>query len=53
MIPPFFVGVSSPKKEMKNTILIDVAGLDRAYGLIMTELIRLLTIVGSNLKSFL
>ena len=38
---------------MNIPALIDVAGLDRAYDLIIAELIRWLLIVDPNIKSFL
>ena len=53
MISPVSLESAPLKRRMKCPVLIDVAGLDRAYDLILTELIRLLLIADSNIKSFL
>ena len=53
MISPVLLEAAPLKRRMKCPVLIDVAGLDRAYDLIITELIRLLPIVDPNIKSFL
>ena len=53
MISPLLLEAAPLKRRMNIPVFIDVAGLDRAYDLIMTELIRLLLIVDSNIKYFL